>query len=52
MGPANLCGTFRSEFMILVRMKPGHSTDTPIPRGASLTRSPSERPTTPYLVTL
>jgi hypothetical protein len=52
IGPANLRGTFRSEFMILVRMKPGHSTETPIPWGASLTRSPSERATTPYSVTV
>jgi hypothetical protein len=38
--------------MIRVRMKPGHSTDTLIPRGASVTRSASERATTPYLVAL
>ena len=35
-----------------VRMNPGHSTETPILRGASSTRSPSDRATTPYLLTL
>ena len=38
--------------MMLVWMKPGHSADTPIPRGANATRRPSDSPTTPYLVTL
>src|SRR5450631_1122167 len=33
-------------------MTPGHSTDTPIPRGASSRRSPSDSATTPYLETL
>src|SRR5580704_4103114 len=33
-------------------MAPGHSTDTPIPRGASSRRSPSDSATTPYLETL
>ena len=37
---------------MLVRMKPGQSTETPILRGASSTRRPSESETTPYLVTL
>jgi len=45
-------GKLRREFMICVRMKPGHSTDTPIPRGASSRRRPSDSATTPYLVTL
>src|SRR3984893_11077430 len=33
-------------------MNPGHSTDTPIPRGASSRRRPSDSATTPYLETL
>src|SRR5258706_12243169 len=33
-------------------MTPGHSTDTPIPRGASSRRRPSDSATTPYLETL
>src|SRR5215510_5095977 len=33
-------------------MNPGHSTDTPIPRGASSSRSPSDSATTPYFETL
>jgi len=45
-------GIFRSEVMIWVRTKPGHRTETPMPRGASSTRKPSERATTPYLLTL
>src|SRR6516165_1575311 len=32
-------------------MTPGHKTDTPIFRGASTSRSPSDRATTPYLLT-
>jgi hypothetical protein len=32
--------------MICVRMKPGHSTDTPIPRGANSKRKPSDSATT------
>src|SRR5215467_10503313 len=38
--------------MICVRTMPGHRTDTPIARGASVTRSPSDSATTPYFVTL
>src|SRR6476646_7561124 len=45
-------GRFRDESMIWVRTNPGHSTDTPIPRGANSLRKPSERATTPYLDTL
>src|SRR5579864_3807028 len=44
-------GAFRSEFVICVRTKPGHRTDTPIARGARTLRSPSESATTPYLLT-
>src|SRR6185437_7162495 len=33
-------------------MVPGHRTDTPIPRGASSRRRPSDSATTPYLETL
>src|SRR5712671_4689849 len=33
-------------------MNPGHSTDTPIPRGASSRRRPSDSATTRYLETL
>jgi hypothetical protein len=36
----------RLESMICVRMKPGHSTDTPIPRGANSKRKPSDSATT------
>ena len=49
--PANRCGTLRREFIICVRMMPGHRTDTPIPFGASTLRSPSDSATTPYLLT-
>src|SRR5262245_57391362 len=37
---------------MLVRMKPGQRTDTPMPRGPSSLRSPSDSATTPYLLTL
>ena len=37
---------------MLVRMNPGQRTDTPMPRGPSSLRSPSDNATTPYLLTL
>src|SRR5215471_12452738 len=52
IAPANRCGMLRREPTICVRMKPGHSTDTPMPRGASVMRIPSDNATTPYLDTL
>src|SRR5208282_3348774 len=51
-GRSKRSGRLRTESMILVRMNPGHSTDTPIPRWASSPRNPSERATTPYFDTL
>ena len=50
--PSKRAGRLRAESMIWVRIKPGHSTETPMPRGASSTRRPSDSATTPYLVTL
>src|SRR5262245_9937156 len=51
MEPASRWGILRRELAICVRIKPGHRTDTPIPRGASVWRSPSDSATTPYLLT-
>src|SRR5277367_755525 len=45
-------GRLRMEFTIWVRMNPGQSTETPIPRPARSPRRPSESATTPYLETL
>ena len=49
--PANRGGTLRLDDTICVRTTPGHNTDTPIFRGASAVRSPSDRATTQYLLT-
>src|SRR6478736_3830143 len=50
--PSKRLGRLRLEVMNLGRKAPGHSTDTPIPRGASSRRRPSDSATTPYLETL
>src|SRR5689334_14424205 len=51
MAGPNRCGRLRPELVIWVRTKPGHRTDTPIPRVASTARNPSDSATTPYLLT-
>ncbi len=45
-------GTLRPERRMLVLMKPGQRTETPMPLGARSLRRPSDSETTPYLVTL
>ena len=52
LGRGKRAGRFRRKSIILVRTKPGQRTETPIPRGANSRRKPSERATTPYLLTL
>jgi hypothetical protein len=49
-GAPSPAGRFRSESARRVLTKDGHSTETPIPKGASSARSVSEMPTTAYLV--
>ena len=50
LGPPYFCCLLRQLSWMSVRTKPGHSTETPIPRGASCAAQPSLIATTANLV--